>query len=77
MDNNFLDSWAILAWLQGESAGEVVRDFIAWSQGDGAAGSRAKRGSWSGRSSSSTWSTSAKSSIFWGAVGANGKLGGR
>ena len=41
MDNNLsLDSWAILAWLQGEPAGEVVRDLIAWSQGDGAAGDR-------------------------------------
>jgi len=38
-----LDSWAILAWLQGEPAGEVVRDLIAWSQGDEGAGERIKK----------------------------------
>lgn len=29
-----LDSWAILAWLQGEPAGEVVRDLVAWAEGE-------------------------------------------
>lgn len=44
MANNLsLDSWAILAWLQGEPAGEVVRDLIAWSHGDEVAGDRVKR----------------------------------
>jgi len=37
-----LDSWAILAWLQGEAAGEVVRDLVAWVEGDEAAGVRAR-----------------------------------
>ena len=33
-----LDSWAILAWLQGELAGAIVRDLLKWAEGDEAAG---------------------------------------
>ncbi|HIE12831.1 MAG TPA: type II toxin-antitoxin system VapC family toxin [Desulfotomaculum sp.] len=29
-----LDSWAILAWLQGEPAGVLVGELIAWREGD-------------------------------------------
>ena len=35
-----LDSWAILAWLQGDDTGEIVRDLISWVDGDGAAGEK-------------------------------------
>lgn len=37
-----LDSWAILAWLQGEPAGAVVRDLLQWAEGDEEAGGRVK-----------------------------------
>jgi predicted nucleic acid-binding protein len=37
-----LDSWAVLAWLQGEAQGEVVRDFIGWLEGDEEAKKRAQ-----------------------------------
>jgi predicted nucleic acid-binding protein len=30
-----LDSWAILAWLQGEEPGMLVKNLIAWSNGEG------------------------------------------
>jgi len=30
MKNIILDSWAILAWLEGESQGEKVKDLIHW-----------------------------------------------
>lgn len=29
-----LDAWAILAWLQGEPAGEIVKDLMDWAEGD-------------------------------------------
>jgi len=29
------DSWAILAWLQGEKAGKLVKNLIAWCNGEG------------------------------------------
>lgn len=38
-----LDSWAILAWLQGVRGGEVVRDLLAWVEGDEAAGKRVRK----------------------------------
>lgn len=28
-----LDSWAVLAWLQGEASGEIVRDLVAFAEG--------------------------------------------
>jgi len=34
MKNIILDSWAIIAWLQGESQGKKVRDLINWVSGD-------------------------------------------
>lgn len=34
MNNIILDSWAIIAWLQGESQGKKVRDLINWVSGD-------------------------------------------
>jgi PIN domain nuclease of toxin-antitoxin system len=37
-----LDSWAILAWLQGESVGAVVRDLLDWAGGGEAAGKRVR-----------------------------------
>ena len=37
-----LDSWAILAWLQGEPAGAVVRDLFNWAEGDEASGERVR-----------------------------------
>lgn len=37
-----LDSWAVLAWLQGEPRGEVVRDFIRWLEGDEEAKKKAR-----------------------------------
>lgn len=30
-----LDSWAILAWLQGEKAGKIVKNLIGWCDGKG------------------------------------------
>jgi predicted nucleic acid-binding protein len=33
-----LDSWAVLAWLQGEPAGALVADLVAWCEGDEKAG---------------------------------------
>lgn len=38
-----LDSWAVLAWLQGEPQGEVVRDLIGWLEGDEEAKAKAER----------------------------------
>ncbi len=38
-----LDAWAVLAWLQGEPSGAVVRDLVDWVEGDEAAGRRARR----------------------------------
>ncbi|MDR7427858.1 MAG: PIN domain-containing protein [Armatimonadota bacterium] len=38
-----LDSWAVLAWLQGEPPGAVVRDLIDAMAGDGEAHRRARR----------------------------------
>lgn len=38
--NLVLDAWAVLAWLRGESAGEAVRDLVAWAEGDTEAGER-------------------------------------
>lgn len=38
-----LDSWAVLAWLQGEPQGEAVRDLIGWLEGDEEAKGRAQR----------------------------------
>lgn len=38
-----LDSWAILAWLDGEPAGEMVRDILAWAGGDDNSARRVKR----------------------------------
>lgn len=32
-----LDSWSVLAWLNGEPAGQVVRDLFRWASGDAAA----------------------------------------
>ncbi len=40
MERIVLDSWAILAWLQGEDTGEIVRDLISWAGGDEAAGKK-------------------------------------
>lgn len=37
-----LDSWAILAWLQGESAGAIVRDLLGWADGDETSGKRVR-----------------------------------
>lgn len=42
-DRLVLDSWAILALVQGEPAGMVVRDLLAWSEGDEAAGERVRK----------------------------------
>lgn len=33
-----LDSWAVLAWLNGEPPGRVVRDTLRWALGDAEAG---------------------------------------
>lgn len=33
-ENIILDSWAIIAWLQGEAEGGKVRDLINWINGD-------------------------------------------
>lgn len=38
-----LDSWAILAWLQGEPGGALVRDLLGWAEGDTAAGGRVRK----------------------------------
>ena len=38
-----LDSWAILAWLQGEPGGALVRDLLGWAEGDVAAGGRVRK----------------------------------
>lgn len=38
-----LDSWAVLAWLQGELQGEIVRDLIGWVEGNEEAKGRAER----------------------------------
>jgi predicted nucleic acid-binding protein len=38
-----LDSWAILAWLQGEPGGALVRDLLGWAEGDAAAGGRVRK----------------------------------
>jgi len=38
-----LDSWAVLAWLQGEPQGKLVRDLIGWLEGDEEAKGRAQR----------------------------------
>lgn len=38
-----LDSWAVLAWLQGEPQGEIVRDLIGWVEGDEEAKGKAER----------------------------------
>lgn len=38
--NLVLDAWAVLAWLQGETAGQAVRDLVAWAEGDTEAGER-------------------------------------
>ena len=37
-----LDSWTILAWLQGENMGAVVRDLLNWADGDEAAGKKVR-----------------------------------
>lgn len=37
-----LDSWAIIAWLQGEARGDIVRDLIGWIEGDREAKERAR-----------------------------------
>jgi len=37
-----LDSWAILAWLQGEPGGALVRDLLGWAEGDAVAGERVR-----------------------------------
>lgn len=29
-----LDSWAILAWVQGEKPGSIIRDLMAWCEGN-------------------------------------------
>lgn len=29
-----LDAWAVLAWLQGEPAGEMLKDLIDWAEGN-------------------------------------------
>lgn len=34
MENIILDSWAIIAWLQGEPQGKKVKDLINWVSGD-------------------------------------------
>lgn len=34
MNKITLDSWAILAWLQGESSGRLVKDLLNWPAGD-------------------------------------------
>ncbi|BCV22803.1 type II toxin-antitoxin system VapC family toxin [Moorella sp. Hama-1] len=41
-----LDSWAILAWLQGEDAGLIVKNLVAWSNGE--AGKVKEISSWLG-----------------------------
>lgn len=33
-----LDSWAILAWLQGEPSGSIVRDLLMWCTGEASVG---------------------------------------
>ena len=33
-ENIILDSWAIIAWLQGEAEGRKVKDLISWIGGD-------------------------------------------
>lgn len=38
-----LDSWAVIAWLQGEPQGKVVRDLIGWLEGDEETKGRVKR----------------------------------
>jgi len=38
-----LDSWAVIAWLQGELQGEIVRSLIGWVEGDEEAKGRVKR----------------------------------
>lgn len=38
-----LDSWAVLAWLQGEGPGALVGHLIDWADGDEAAGDQAIR----------------------------------
>ncbi|MDN5347814.1 MAG: hypothetical protein PWP65_1378 [Clostridia bacterium] len=37
-----LDAWAILAWLQGEPAGEIVKNILEWAEGNGEAGIKIK-----------------------------------
>ncbi len=43
MERIVVDSWPILAWLQGEHTGEIVRDLISWADGDGAAGKKVQK----------------------------------
>lgn len=38
-----LDAWAVMAWLQGEPAGSVVRDLVDWVDGQAEAGRRVGR----------------------------------
>lgn len=38
-----LDAWAVLAWLQGEPPGAVVRDLVDWAEGKAEAGRRVRR----------------------------------
>lgn len=38
-----LDSWAVLAWLQGEPQGGIVRSLIGWVEGDEEAKEKVKR----------------------------------
>lgn len=38
-----LDAWAVLAWLQAEPGGALVRDLIDWADGNEAAGRKARR----------------------------------
>lgn len=38
-----LDAWAVLAWLQGEAPGAVVRDLVDWAEGKVEAGRRVRR----------------------------------
>lgn len=41
-DPVILDSWAVLAWLQGEPSAAVVSDLLAWSRGDEEAATRSR-----------------------------------
>lgn len=42
-DRITLDSWAVLAWLQGEPAGTAIRDMLHWTEGDEEAGQRTRQ----------------------------------